>query len=185
MCQFLYFHKQENEYISDKNRWKGDLCGIRVSSFIIMLHHLFLSDSNFTFDIFIILSCLVIEDQHVWTQKKSNSCGVWFIMLDANHLNHILLHCIKYLDVYFQVVQGYSSSSCSQIDTGLSKAIRLPDVNSLIKRYCPFNSTNHLCCSNPFSLSGLSPWWRQMEGTSCKSRQSGPISLQQRVCLPM
>ena len=52
---------------------------------------------------------------------------------------------------------------CPQKDIGLSQVKRLPDVNSLIERYCPFNSTNHLC-SNPFSLSGLSPWWRQMEG---------------------
>lgn len=69
-----------------------------------------------------------------------------------------------------------------QIDIGLSQAITLPDVISLIKRYCPFNSSNHYC-SNPSSLSGLRPWWRQMEGPSCKSRQSCPISLQRRaVC---
>lgn len=71
------------------------------------------------------------------------------------------------------------SSLCLHIRNGLSKAIRLPDVNSLITRYCPFNSTSLL--QQSLLIMWALSWMKTNERPSCKSRQSCPISLQQRA----
>lgn len=96
----------------------------------------------------------------MYTGTVKSQAITWFFTVKGRNPNCTTIHYI--LDLYFLVLER--SFLCSQIVIRPSTATEISDVNSLIARYCPFNSANHFCCSVPFSLFGFSPWCRQMEG---------------------